>query len=199
MPVVGEKDIWEKAKILSMVISFVLIPIAVVLIGNWYTTTLRIRELDVRYVEIAIKILMTEPRKETKAVRLWAIDIINGHSQVRISREARRQILDNKLAISNIDFTHGAPLSQISPSQIQKFLGSLQIEGKDNIFKGRLSDEELSILLKALDKGRLSDEEFSILLKALEALDRGRLSDEELSFLLKALHDMALSPIRNIR
>ena len=162
MAVVGEKDIWEKAKILSMVISFILIPIVVVLIGNWYTTTLRIRELDVRYVEIAIKILMTEPKKETEAVRLWAVDIINEHSQVKISREARRQILDNKLDISNIDFTLGAPLSQISPSQIQEFLRSLQIEGKDNIFKGRLSDEELSILLKAL-------------------------------------HDMALSPIRNIR
>ena len=95
----GNRDAWEKARILTTIFSALLIPVVIAIVGNWYTSALSKRELDVRYVEIAISILSSEPKKETKMIRHWAVDVINTHSSVKMSEEAKREVLDNVIQI----------------------------------------------------------------------------------------------------
>ena len=55
----------EKTKALSIIIASLVIPIAVALSGNWYSTAIKEREVQVRYVELAINILSQESTGKT--------------------------------------------------------------------------------------------------------------------------------------
>ena len=64
---------WEKAKILSVIVASVFIPLAVALSGNWYAKSLKEKDTQARYIELAIGILMKEPTPENEQIRKWAI------------------------------------------------------------------------------------------------------------------------------
>jgi len=58
-------------------------------------------ENRVRYIEIAIGILKGEPSKETNALRIWAINVINQYSIVPITDSAQKELLERKLNVSH--------------------------------------------------------------------------------------------------
>ena len=89
----------EKAKALSTIIASLVIPLAVALSGNWYSTAIKEREVQVRYVELAINILSQEPSEKNQRVRKWAIDIINHYSDVRIEAKTEQELLRERLSL----------------------------------------------------------------------------------------------------
>jgi hypothetical protein len=105
--------IWQKARITSVLIASVLIPIIVAFIGNSYTKAIKDNEIGVRYVELAIKILAEKPdskpegtkdsnRLENKAVRKWAVEVIDHYSDVKLPTDAMEQ-LEMQLLIRNVE------------------------------------------------------------------------------------------------
>ena len=92
---------WEKAKILSVIVASVFIPLAVALSGNWYAKSLKEKDTQARYIELAIGILMKEPTPENEQIRKWAIDTINHYSEVPIQEPARQELLEQQLRTYN--------------------------------------------------------------------------------------------------
>jgi len=92
---------WEKAKILSVIVASVFIPLAVALSGNWHAKSLKEKDTQARYIELAIGILMKEPTPENEQIRKWAIDTINHYSEVPIKEPARQELLEQQLRTYN--------------------------------------------------------------------------------------------------
>jgi hypothetical protein len=92
---------WEKAKILSAMIASVFIPLAVALVGNWYAKSLKEKDTQARYIELAIGILMKEPTPENQQIRKWAIDTVNHYSEVPIQEPVRQELLEQQLRTYN--------------------------------------------------------------------------------------------------
>jgi hypothetical protein len=88
---------WEKAKVVSAIIASVFIPLALALSGNWYSKSLKEKEVQARYIELAIGILMKEPTRENEQIRKWAVDTINHYSDVPIQRDAMEELLHQEL------------------------------------------------------------------------------------------------------
>jgi hypothetical protein len=71
------------------------IPIATLLVailtvgGQWWNHR---SEIDAKMLEIGIGILQTEPNAQTTNLRLWAIDLINKHSDVPLSSRAQSEL-----------------------------------------------------------------------------------------------------------
>ena len=52
-------------------------PIIVAVVGNKVTTAIKEREVSGKFVELAVSILKEPPKPEQKALREWAVGIIN--------------------------------------------------------------------------------------------------------------------------
>ena len=105
--------IWQKARITSVLIASVLIPIIIAFIGNSYTKAIKDNEIGVRYVELAVKILAEKPGSnsegtevsndlENKAVRKWAAEVIDHYSEVKLSPDAMNELERQKLLIQRV-------------------------------------------------------------------------------------------------
>lgn len=90
-------NIWEKLPVLSGLLAAVIIPLALALIGNWYSTAVKEKDTQIRYVELAIRILSQEPSKQTENIRNWAVQVINFYSDVKIGDETKEELLREKL------------------------------------------------------------------------------------------------------
>ena len=71
------------------------VPIIVAVIGNMYTSAIKERETQAKFVELAINILSTEPTDETKSLRSWAIKVIDEYSKIPLSKEAGKSVLES--------------------------------------------------------------------------------------------------------
>jgi lysozyme len=74
------------------VVSSVLIPI----LGLYYTSRDKDREVSKGFVEIATKILSDAPTKDNQALRMWAISLIDNYSAVRLPDAARTALLNEQ-------------------------------------------------------------------------------------------------------
>ena len=88
-----KKDFWDKIKIIFTILT----PITILISGYLINLTLQENEIKVKYIEIAIDILKTEPTKENTELRLWAIKIIKEYSQIAISPEIELELINNSL------------------------------------------------------------------------------------------------------
>jgi heme/copper-type cytochrome/quinol oxidase subunit 1 len=83
---------WEKLKILSTVVATLAVPVVLSIVANSFSNFQKEKELGVRYVELAAQILQSEPNSETKALRAWAISVIDYYSPVALTNEARSEL-----------------------------------------------------------------------------------------------------------
>jgi hypothetical protein len=83
---------WEKLKVLSTLIATLAIPVVLALVANSFSKDQKEKEIGIRYVELAVQILRSEPNSETKALRTWAISIIDHYSQVPLPAEAKNEL-----------------------------------------------------------------------------------------------------------
>lgn len=91
------KGFWEKLEIVGKILSILLIPIVLALLGNFVNTALKKSDVDLRMVELAVDILQEEPTEENKELRTWAIAVINKHAQVAITELAKNELLNKPL------------------------------------------------------------------------------------------------------
>ncbi len=110
MEEVALSPFWGKLKAISALIASVSVPLVIGVVSidynnavnerdsaynvaatkrdSAYNEAASKREMNVRYVEMAIEILAQEPSDDTKALRDWAIHVIQRHSEVELSPEA---------------------------------------------------------------------------------------------------------------
>jgi|TARA_B110000908_G_C10006510_1_gene336555 SMC interacting uncharacterized protein involved in chromosome segregation len=100
----NEPETWNKLKALSTIIASIFVPIAIVIIGNSYSTALKESEIQVRYVELAVEILKEDPSKKRSNMREWAVDLINNYSEIEIDLETRNELLRDPLFKEIDDF-----------------------------------------------------------------------------------------------
>jgi hypothetical protein len=84
--------LWEKLKVVSLVTASLMIPLVVAYLGNAVSKDQKDKEIGVRYVELAVGILRTEPNPQTKSLREWAVSVIDHYSQVPLPKEARDEL-----------------------------------------------------------------------------------------------------------
>lgn len=85
--------LWEKLKVVSLVTASLMIPLVVAYLGNAVSKDQKDKEIGVRYVELAAGILRTKPNPQTKALREWAVAVIDHYSQVSLPKEAKDELL----------------------------------------------------------------------------------------------------------
>lgn len=91
------KDVWDKLGALSALIASVLVPIVIVIVGNSYTSAMKHSENRVKYVELAIGILKTNPSPDTENLRAWAIKVIDNYSEVPMNDKTKDELLRRQL------------------------------------------------------------------------------------------------------
>lgn len=82
----------EKIKIISTIISLLAIPIIIAVIGNEYTRAQKEKEINIRFIELAVDILKSESKYESENLKKWAIQIINKYSKLPISIEIENDL-----------------------------------------------------------------------------------------------------------
>ena len=85
---------WEKFKICSNAFAAIFIPIAVAAIGWFYTQSISEREIQGKFVELAVEILETEPTPKNMELRKWGTQIINKYSGVPLTQELQKGLID---------------------------------------------------------------------------------------------------------
>ncbi len=97
---------WEKLKIISGLIAAVIIPLVIAYIGNTYTSAIKERELQGKFVELAVAILREKPSQETNDLRTWATQVIDKYSGVPMSDEAKTELIDKTPLPKNTGLTN---------------------------------------------------------------------------------------------
>ncbi|MCB1757777.1 MAG: hypothetical protein KDJ38_19815 [Gammaproteobacteria bacterium] len=100
-------DGWEKFKILSAV----LVPAAIALVGHWYTSAISEREVQAKFVELGVSILQAPPAKETENLRTWATEVLNRYSGVPINDATKNDLIKSVPLPSSATWTEAPPLS----------------------------------------------------------------------------------------
>lgn len=72
--------------------SIIVIPVVLALVGHWVTQAVKEREVQGKFVELAIGILKEPPSEESQNLRKWAISIVDKHSGVPMSDETREEL-----------------------------------------------------------------------------------------------------------
>jgi hypothetical protein len=100
----SKNSIWDIVKSISTIIASILIPIVIVIVSKSYTNALKEKEISIRYVEIATKLLNEDPKEGKTELRNWAIETLNYYSKVPIDVEAMKELREEKIARTSILF-----------------------------------------------------------------------------------------------
>src|SRR5688572_8173771 len=87
-------DGWEKAKNISVIASSAVIPIVLALVGYWVSAALKEREVQGKFVEMAVAILKEPANPDTRLLRTWATEVIDKYSGVPLSSQTKAQLID---------------------------------------------------------------------------------------------------------
>ena len=97
---------WEKFKILSAI----LVPATIALVGHWYTNAISEREVRAKFVELGVSILQAPPTHASTNLRIWATDVLNEYSGVPLN-EAKKDLIENVPLPSTSTWLDAPPLS----------------------------------------------------------------------------------------
>ena len=96
----GISPCWHKAQIIANIIGAIAIPVVIAIFTIVYSNSLKKREIGVHYFELAVGILREEPKPKTQALRKWAVALLEKHSDVPLSEDAKRVLMEEKIAVS---------------------------------------------------------------------------------------------------
>lgn len=128
-------DIWEKSKSITTIISAVVIPVALLIIGNMFSRAVAEREIQGKFVELAVKILQEHPSEDTRNIRSWATQVINAYSGVPLSQQTKNDLIENTpLLPPALRYEGRADLGNTQPGDGARFIGRgyVQITGRAN-------------------------------------------------------------------
>ena len=85
---------WEKAKVVNGFLAAMVIPLAVGYTGYVYSSAIKERELQGKFVELAVGILREPPDPNSGGeIRKWATTVIDRYSGVPLSEEVRKELI----------------------------------------------------------------------------------------------------------
>jgi len=91
---------WQALNAISGFLAALAVPIVLAILGNRYTNALKEREIQGRFVEIALSILAEPPKPEGTGVRRWAIKVVNEYSGVPLDDAAIGELKSGVLIAS---------------------------------------------------------------------------------------------------
>ncbi|EGQ9976238.1 hypothetical protein FWP56_22360 [Vibrio vulnificus] len=111
------------------------VPIALMISSSIVSTSIETTKVDSEYVKIAINILSNgnqkEMTKEDKAVRSWAIRVLDSKSPVKFSEEEKMAFIDNKVAFPSLDaLNFNALEAEFRIRQLNEQLMNVQANGE---------------------------------------------------------------------
>src|SRR5260221_5804301 len=86
---------WHRINAISGLIAAVGIPLVLALVGHLYTNALKEREIQSRFVELALNILKELPSENNRNLRDWALKVVNKYSGVPLGAEAQKDLVEN--------------------------------------------------------------------------------------------------------
>lgn len=84
--------IWKKLQVISQILSILLVPVLIAMIGGIINNNLQRDQLAKEYVFMALDILKQPPTPETEELRRWAVDTVNSYAQVKMTDTLKQQI-----------------------------------------------------------------------------------------------------------
>lgn len=89
----NSKDWWDKSKIIAEIVAI----IALIIFGYAVNSSIKGSELDLKYIQMAVGILQSEPNDATSELRAWAVAVIVKHSNIPLTNTAKNELLKNQL------------------------------------------------------------------------------------------------------
>jgi hypothetical protein len=99
---------------IAKIVAAVVIPVAVVIVGQEYSRAVKQREIEAKYVELAIGILRSPPADEAFDIRAWAVEVVNSHSGVKLT-ELQREDLIRTGTLGAVTIPGGPSSASIDP------------------------------------------------------------------------------------
>ena len=90
-----KSNIWKKAQIIINVIGVIAIPIILIVVNNSITSAIKEREVQTKYVELAINILRDSPTPERIALRTWAFEVMTRFSPFQMDDNLKKQLINS--------------------------------------------------------------------------------------------------------
>jgi hypothetical protein len=95
----SQKDSWDKFKIISTI----LIPVVLGVAGYFINSSIKEKEIKLKYIEIAVGILQNDPSEDKEGLRLWAIDIIQKQALIPLSQKAIDELKRSALPVDGLN------------------------------------------------------------------------------------------------
>jgi predicted chitinase len=124
-------NIWEIAKSVSAIASAVVIPVVLLLASNEFSRAIKEREIQGKFVELAVNILREHPSEDTRNIRGWATQVINAYSGVPLSEKTKNDLIENAPILR---YEGRLDLGNTRPGDGARFVGRgyLMITGRAN-------------------------------------------------------------------
>lgn len=94
----------EQLKIVAQILATVAVPLVIALVGHWFSSAIKQKELGLQYTKLAVQVLSSEPTRtaEDRAFRQWAIDVLEEYSGVTFPRSQGVDLFGYQLAIRQL-------------------------------------------------------------------------------------------------
>lgn len=83
----------ERFKNYSLGIASIITAFLIPFIGYYYTDSQKSREIENRYIELGIKILSEKPDSSNENLRVWAVELVNKFSEVKLKDSVKNNLI----------------------------------------------------------------------------------------------------------
>lgn len=189
------KDAWDKLAILSGFLASVLVPVALAVVGNWYTNAIKDREttiserdqkirqdtFDREWVQLGLEILRAPDTTEN--VRKWGVQIVSHYASVKMEDEAKAELAGGAIL----------PEASVVPAAVQQTLPQAQVPLPSTTSRASMMDRLQTRGIDALLKHDL-DGAIAAYDEAYQLWPTFRNADEIRKILIKAQKEAAANP-----
>jgi len=96
----------ERTRNILLSLSAVVVPIVVLFVGKQFEAVLKEREVQGRFVEMAVAILKEPASSENRPLRTWATQVVNKYSGVPLSAQTQESLI-SKLSLPYYGYDFG--------------------------------------------------------------------------------------------